>query len=544
MPAHERGWCIFRNYCEFAIDGRSRYWQLVHLNGRARTPASPSPELSTPNAPASDVEYHLLTRDSDETRLARAVLPLVAAHPAQSGIVPLRDGRDAFAARYLLAEAAEQTLDVQYYIWHNDLSGRLLFEALRRAADRGVHVRLLLDDNNTSGLDTMLAALNAHPNIEVRLFNAFKHRRWRWVDYVTDFARLNRRMHNKSFTADGQVTIVGGRNVGDEYSGAGHDVMFVDLDVLAIGPVVADVVRDFDRYWHSASVHPAAAVLPPIQNEQVERVLGDESTLPDDADALSYRDSLAKQPFVRELLAGSLVFEWAPTIMVSDDPAKGLGRAAENALLFTRIKELFGMPKRELRLISPYFVPGTEGTDYLVRLAKSGVTVAVLTNSLEATDVAAVHAGYAKRRAPLLRAGIALFELKRGAVRPPRRSHRGVGVGGSMGSGGSSLHAKTFTVDDRRVFVGSFNFDPRSSRLNTELGFVIDSPALAMEIAKAFTERIPSRAYRVRLSESARLQWEEQRTDESLLYDNEPGTGLWKRLGVSILALLPIEWLL
>jgi putative cardiolipin synthase len=489
----------------------------------------------------SVVDHSTLIRDASETRLARAVLPLVAAHSGQSGIVPLRDGRDAFGARCVLAEAAERTLDVQYYIWHNDLSGRLLFDALRRAADRGVRVRLLLDDNNTPGLDTMLAALNAHSNIEVRLFNAFKHRRWRWVEYLTDFARLNRRMHKKSFTADGQVTIVGGRNVGDEYFGAGHDVMFVDLDVLAIGPVVAEVARDFDRYWHSESARSATDVLPPIPPDEREQVLSDASKSHSDEDAVAYRNAVAEQPFVRELLAGSLDFEWAPTIMVSDDPAKGLGRAPDDALLFTRIKELFGMPKRELKLISPYFVPGRNGTDYLVRLATSGVTVAVLTNSLEATDVAAVHAGYAKRRAPLLRAGIALFELKRGAA--PARATSRRAIGGSMGSSGSSLHAKTFTVDDCRVFVGSFNFDPRSSRLNTELGFVIDSPALATEIAKAFSERIPAAAYRVRLSEN-RLQWEEHRDDEIVSYDREPGTRLWKRLGVSILALLPIEWLL
>jgi putative cardiolipin synthase len=317
--------------------------------------------------------------------------------------------------------------------------------------------------------------------------------------------------------------------------------MFVDLDVLAIGPVVAEVARDFDRYWHSESARSATDLLPPLGVGGSEDVLSEASRLHNEADAVSYRASVEKQPFVRELLAGSLDFEWAPTIMVSDDPAKGLGRAPDDALLFTRIKELFGVPKRELKLISPYFVPGTNGTDYLVGLATSGVTVAVLTNSLEATDVAAVHAGYAKRRAPLLRAGIALFELKRGAA--PARATSRRAIGGSMGSSGSSLHAKTFTVDDCRVFVGSFNFDPRSSRLNTELGFVIDSPALATEIAKAFTERIPSAAYRVRLSEN-RLQWEEHRDDEIVSYDREPGTRLWKRLGVSILALLPIEWLL
>jgi putative cardiolipin synthase len=349
-------------------------------------------------------------------------------------------------------------------------------------------------------------------------------------------------MHNKSFTADGQVTIVGGRNVGDEYFDAGHDVMFVDLDVLAIGPVVAEVARDFDRYWHSASSHPADRILRSTRVEDDEQLMKRLSHSPDDVDAVAYRAALGNQPFVRELLTGSLAFEWAPTVMVSDDPAKGLGRASDDTLLFTRIKQIFGTPQSELQLISPYFVPGPDGTDYLVRLARSGVTVTVLTNALEATDVAAVHAGYAKRRTPLLHAGVALFELKRSAARRPRRG-RGVAMG-SMGSSGSSLHAKTFTVDACRVFVGSFNFDPRSARLNTELGFIIDSPALAIEIAKTFKERIPRRAYRLRLSGGDRIEWWERHDDENVRYGKEPGTGWGKRLGVSILALLPIEWLL
>lgn len=188
--------------------------------------------------------------DTADTSLGRAIAPMVEAHPGKSGIVALTDDLDAFAVRVLLAQAAERSLDVQYYIWQQDLSGTLLLEALHRAADRGVRVRLLLDDNNTRGLDKLLAALDAHPNIEVRLFNPFLHRRWRALGYLSDFARLNRRMHNKSFTADGQVTIIGGRNIGDEYFGAG-DFLFADLDVLAIGPVAADVAQDFDRYWNS-----------------------------------------------------------------------------------------------------------------------------------------------------------------------------------------------------------------------------------------------------------------------------------------------------
>src|SRR5438874_4495800 len=207
-----------------------------------------------------------------ETRLRSSCGRMVEAHPGQSGVFALQEGLDAFAARVLLAGAAEHTLDVQYYIWHHDMSGTLLLEALHRAADRGVRVRLLLDDNNTAGLDHWIAALDAHPNIEVRLFNPFRHRRWRIVDYLTDFGRVNRRMHNKSFTADNQVTIIGGRNVGDEYFGAGRDVLFVDLDVLAIGPVVNDVANDFERYWENESSWPLRRILPAAGPEALSDV--------------------------------------------------------------------------------------------------------------------------------------------------------------------------------------------------------------------------------------------------------------------------------
>jgi len=477
------------------------------------------------------------------TRLAAACEPRASAHPGMSGVVPITDGRDAFAARALLADAAERTLDVQYYIWHNDRSGTLLLDALRRAADRGVYVRLLLDDNNTTGFDDILAALDTHPRIEVRLFNSFRHRRARWVDYLTDFARLNRRMHNKSFTADGQATIVGGRNVGDEYFGAGHDVLFVDLDVLAIGPVVNDVSRDFERYWTSESAHPVSRVLPAARAESIERVSAAAAQVERDPASVAYLAALATQPFVRALLEGTLTLEWTPTIMVSDDPAKALGRASDDALVWTRLKQLMGSPLSELQLISPYLVPGNVGRGYFAALAKRGVKVTMLTNSLEATDVALVHAGYARHRKPLLASGINLFELKRMSSAPSGR-RRTFTTKGSSGSSSSSLHAKTFAIDRARVFVGSFNFDPRSARLNTELGFVMDSPVLAQAIADAFAERIPQRAYGVHLSDAARLQWIESIDGGDVVYDREPGTRFGQRLAVAAMSLLPIEWLL
>jgi putative cardiolipin synthase len=473
-----------------------------------------------------------------DTRLGRAVLPLARAHPGTSGVVPLADGRDAFAARALLADAAERTLDVQYYIWHADMSGTLLFEALHRAADRGVRVRLLLDDNNTGGLDGVLAALDAHPNIEVRLFNPFPSRRWRYLGYLADFARLNRRMHNKSFTADNQATIIGGRNVGDEYFGAGDNVLFVDLDVLAIGPVVNDVSRDFDRYWASGSSYPVDRLLPPASPAAIAGLAAAASSIERDPAATAYVRAIARLPFVRALLAGGLRLEWAVTRMVSDDPAKGLGRAATESKLPQRLRATLGAPECEVELVSPYFVPTAAGVESFTALARQGVRITVLTNSLQATDVVAVHAGYAKRRRPLLEAGVILFEMKRTSSRPAAEDHR------LTGSSASSLHAKTFSVDRARIFIGSFNFDPRSARLNTEMGFVIDSPAMARMLADAFADEIPKRAYEVRLSHTGALQWVEREDGRRIVHDREPGAGFWLRALVSLMSVLPIEWLL
>ncbi len=458
----------------------------------------------------------------------------VSIHEDTRGVFALPEGLDAFAARVLLAGAAEHALDAQYYIWDHDMSGALLFEALHRAADRGVRGRLLLDDNNTVGLDPTIAALDAHPNIEIRLFNPFKIRRWRVLDYVIDFARLNRRMHNKSFTADGQATIVGGRNIGDEYFGAGQEFSFVDLDVLAVGPVVEDVTRDFERYWASGSAVPAARVVARAAETAIADISAAARRVEHDPVGVKYIQVLARCPFVRDLVEGNLRLEWATVHMVSDDPAKGLGRAKDAELLWSRLKQIIKTPMRELLLVSPYFVPGAEGVRELSALAQAGMKITLLTNALEATDVPAVHAGYAKRRKPLLAAGIRLFELKRSAG---GRSAKGSGL---MGSSSSSLHAKTFAVDRSRVFVGSFNFDPRSARLNTEMGFVIDSPALAEAIADAFARRAPERAYKVELSDSGALQW----LTDGQRFDQEPGTGIAKRLEVAALALLPIEWLL
>jgi putative cardiolipin synthase len=473
-----------------------------------------------------------------DTRLGELIGPRVAAHPGASGVYPLLDGGEAFAARMLLAQTAQRSLDIQYYIWRGDRTGTLMFDALRAAAERGVRVRLLLDDNNTAGVDGVLAALDAHPNIEVRLFNPFVNRAWRALGYLTDFGRLNRRMHNKSFTADGQATIVGGRNVGDEYFDATDGVLFADLDVLAVGPIVPEVARDFDRYWAAESSYPVDRLLPPAGRDDLPALEKTAAAIAASPGAVRYADALRRSDFVRDLTAGKLPLLWAPTRMISDDPEKALGRADPEGLFFRQLVALMGDPGFELDLVSPYFVPTETGVNDLAAMRKRGVTVRVLTNALEATDVAAVHAGYARRRKPLLRAGVALYEMRRVTTGLTKRP------GSFGGSSGTSLHAKTFAVDDTRVFIGSFNFDPRSARLNTELGFVIHSPELAQRIAAAFERAVPLNAYELRLTPGGDLYWIENRDGGEIRHDTEPGTSLWQRVAVRLLSLLPIEWML
>ncbi|MEW7311462.1 phospholipase D family protein [Buttiauxella gaviniae] len=472
------------------------------------------------------------------TRLGRAITPTLAEHPGLSGIHPLADSLDAFAARYLLCGMAEKTLDVQYYIWQDDMSGRLLFSALLAAAERGVKVRLLLDDNNTNGMDNILELLNAHPQVEVRLFNPFSFRLFRALGYLTDFARLNRRMHNKSFTVDGETTIIGGRNVGDAYFGVGKQPLFSDLDVLAIGPVVSDVCEDFERYWNSQCVSTLEKVLDVDADVLQERVQLPEDWR-DDPMARRYLDRLTTSQFATHLVARTLDMYWAKTRLLSDDPRKGQGRARSHTLLPQRLMNVIGMPEREIDIISAYFVPTRAGIAQILGLVRKGVKIAILTNSLAANDVAVVHAGYARWRKKLLRHGVELYELK-----PQQEGSRVPRDRGLTGNSGSSLHAKTFSVDKQKVFIGSFNFDPRSAMLNTEMGFVIESETLAQDIHQRFTQSQKEAAWALRLDRWGRVNWVESSEGKETVWKKEPHTRFWQRVLVRLVYRLPIEWLL
>jgi putative cardiolipin synthase len=479
--------------------------------------------------------------DTRGTRLGEAVESIASQHPGASGIHGLPDPRDAFAARALLAATAERSLDVQYYIWHKDQVGNLLFEALWQAAQRGVRVRLLLDDLNTSGLDPMLAALDAHPNIEVRLYNPLVQRDARAMNFFTDFARVNRRMHNKSFTADNEVSVVGGRNVGNEYFAAGSGVAFTDLDAMLIGPAVREVSKEFDLYWNSPSAFPASGLVGAPPADAAANLQATFDATHSDRESADYLDAVRATPLIGELLGKRLPLEWTTATVLYDDPAKTLDTSGRtDVLLFPELIRSFGRPDASLDLVSPYFVPGDDGTAALEALATRGVRVRVLTNSLAASDVKAVYAGYANRRQALLRAGVRLFELKPGIVGTVHDDKTNTSTSSS-----SALHAKTFAVDGSRMFIGSFNFDQRSARLNTEMGVVIASPALARQLNAYFDVDVPMVAYEVRLAPDGNaLTWIERTAAGETRYDVDPGTTWLLRRQVDMLSILPIEWLL
>jgi cardiolipin synthase C len=456
-----------------------------------------------------------------------------------SGVLTLPNPHDAFASRILLAQTAEQTLDVQYYIWHDDMTGILMLKALSDAADRGVHVRLLLDDNGIAGMDWNLAALNVHKNIEIRVFNPFKIRTPRWLGYLFDFKRINRRMHNKSFTADDQVTIVGGRNIGNEYFGAGTGTLFADLDVLLIGPVVKQISNDFEKYWASTSAVAIEEILPESGEDDFNRLREKMIEAEQSTDAFNYIKAIRDTDFVTQLTEGNLNLEWADIRLISDDPAKALGKSNPGDYLTAQIEKSIGKPKAEVILVSSYFVPTEAGEQLFTELAKRGIEVHILTNSLAATDVKVVHAGYIKRRKSLVKAGIKLYELRRQGTDTEFNE-----LAGPFGSSGSSLHAKTFSVDRKRVFVGSFNFDPRSANLNTEMGVVIESPNLAGEIRDVFDKSVTDNAYEVKLDSKGKLIWIDYQNGNQTIHYKEPETGLLQRKLIYFLSKLPIEWML
>jgi putative cardiolipin synthase len=469
------------------------------------------------------------------TTLGRLFEPAAAKHPGESGVFYMRYGRTALEARLALADLAERSLDLQYYIWDADVSGHLLADRVIRAADRGVRVRVLLDDNSIVDRDTAIAQLSAHPNIEIRAFNPFRYRGNRWQDFLTDPSRANRRSHNKLMIADSAIMIVGGRNIADHYFGVHGESNYRDLDTVAVGPVVRAAAVVFDDFWNSPFAVPYAAFVatPPTRADA-------------DAAIAKMRAQMAHErlpyPVDEEVdaLTGNMKdvrdrLTWAPVRVLYDPPEKARD---PSHTIFSELDALISNAQQEVLIENAYFVPRDHGVELTRALHARGVKVRVLTNSLASNDVLAVHSGYQKYRDDLLENGVEMYE-----VRPDSRMAQ-LRWSGLSWKSRAGLHAKAMVVDRRYVVVGSYNLDPRSADINTELALLVDSPKFAEMVAEFFEDGVkPENSYRVTL-EGGRLRWTTSDGGTVRVYTKEPETSWWRRVKADALGFLPIHSML
>ena len=467
--------------------------------------------------------------------LGQAIRPALDRQPGLSGIRPLADGRAAFAARAILAREAVSSIDAQYYIWQDDTTGLMLLDELRAAAERGVRVRLLVDDNGIPGLDPLMAELDALPTAEVRIFNPFALRNPKLLSYAFAFRRLNRRMHNKSMTVDGVATVLGGRNIGDIYFAYGEGTHYFDVDAIGVGPIVDDVAESFDAYWNSEAVWASAKLLAPAGAPAIADLAAQAR---ETAIGVGYRAAIDENLLAREIETHGRVFDWGEPVLYVDDPSKGLGEATDDQLVVEKLLVLAGDVDTSLDLVSAYFIPGQRGAALLESLAREGIRVRVLTNSLEATDVMPVHAGYMGYRKRLVDSGVELLEL-----RSMREEHVDRSLPEILAGSASGLHAKVFGMDGARVFIGSYNLDPRSAQLNTEMGVLVESPEMAASLS-AQLDRAEF-AYRVEEDEAGNLVWIETAADGTTrTYDTDPKTTAFQRFMTRVVSWLPVEWML
>lgn len=571
-----------------------------------------------------------LTAKPVDDALIRAISLDKIQHPNLSGYFPIITGADAFATRSILTNLASKSIDVQYYIWHDDEAGQLMLKDLYTAANRGVMVRLLLDDLNTNPrLDQQLLAFAEHPNIAVRLMNPKSYRKFPPLNYanLSQWARFQRRMHNKSITFDDQIAIIGGRNIGDEYLRSDKPTQFADLDVMLVGKVVGKVDDSFEQYWQSPMAYDIQTLVKPKKNsptpttlqpkipflQTLDKIAPIHNTQPQSS-ASVYEKAIHDSTIDTDILANRVPFRWTTIDFLSDDVEKLQNKATPQSYLVYKMREIMGEPQQQFTLISSYFVPDKQGVAELVALAKKGVKIKILTNSFSATDVGIVHSGYSEIRKPLLQAGIEIYELKTSAKiayplsivlpkaaddkpspakhpfftkftkkigKTPSKLQKNANFPKSTSNKKpnslattvakkpsplfpktdpadkrpslsranitTSLHTKAFAVDNDKVFIGSYNVDPRSANINTELGVVIYDPQLAQKLHNAVGESLLAQAYQVTLDNNGNLQWttadhaEPPAITQTLI---EPKMSLVNQIWIKTFSFLPIKWLL
>jgi putative cardiolipin synthase len=477
------------------------------------------------------------------------IATLSSPSPEQTGMRLLPLGAYSLDTRIQLAQRAATSLDVQYYQLEADSTGRLLLAELRDASQRGVRVRLLVDDLYTTHSDPLLRGLASFPNVEVRLFNPFCCNRGagaggRYTASIFDFGRLNHRMHNKLFIADGVMAVAGGRNIADEYFLRAADANFIDMDAFVMGAVVRSMAAIFDRYWNSEVVYPIEAVGEPL-GDKAARAKAFDAAIAAHAPAppieLPPTDLLGYGPLAEEFDSGQLGLEWGIARAFADPPEKLLAMTPKVAFEMSVTNDVMmqvWQAKDDLVLTSPYMIPGELGMQSFNNLHKEKVKVTVITNSLAATDEPLVHNGYARYRARMLQAGVDLYELSPTRTQQTKRL-------GMFGSSLGRLHAKTAVIDKRIIFVGSMNLDPRSASTNTEFGMFIESRALAKEMLRVISISKLEGAYRLRLDPgTSQLQWLTLEEDKETVLGVEPESSFWLRVHNMLLGWFVPEQLL
>ena len=479
--------------------------------------------------------------DTDATPIGLSATRQAAENPGKSGFLVLGDGLEAYVARASLIKSAERSIDVQYYFIRYDFSGKAFMGLLTEAAERGVRVRVLLDDYYLGGKDDILLALDSHPNIEVRAFNPFPRNRSRITNYVTKFNTVSRRMHNKSFIVDNQITIVGGRNVGDEYFAADTSIEFNDLDVLAIGPIVRNTSAAFDLYWnHKLS-------------RNMRNLLGTEASAEETSDVVSellsaltvnpesdYIRAIKASELLQQITSDTLPLIWAESDLVVDSPDKLISdRSRTDLQIKQQIEDLLVSAKKELIIVSPYFIPGKKGSEILTALANKGVNVRILTNSAASNNVALVHAHYSRYRKRLLQGGVDVHEIKR--IPDPETAFESDMLFTDLKT--ATLHAKSFVIDKKITYIGSLNMDARSVFENTEMGIVIHSPEIGKGLSDWFENNKQTIAYNVKLVNN-KLNWIETSAGSEILFAKEPNTNWWSRFKYRMMGWLPVESLI
>jgi putative cardiolipin synthase len=441
-----------------------------------------------------------------------------------SGFRLLSSGEAALASLIALADHAERTLDIQYYIIHEDDSTRIFLHHVRLAADRGVRVRVLVDDLNTAGEDRRFMHLSSRANVEVRVFNPFTAGRFstttRLIASATDIRRINHRMHNKLFVADDALAITGGRNIGDQYFTLDPRSNFVDLDVVAAGAIVPQLSASFDQFWNSKYAIPIASVASSVDAEA-------NAAAPPVEAQFSESDKWLEQ----ELDAQKLQLIWAPATVLADRPAKIASETSpdEELTIANDIAALMSTAKQDLSIISPYFIPGKEGVALFAKLVASGVKVRILTNSLASTDSPLVDIGYARYRVPLLKLGVDLREMRPKLGQKHARFH-------PFRSSNASLHAKALVIDQKIVFIGSLNMDERSAKINSELGLVISSAEIAREVTNLLDDISTDGSYKLQLDQHDRVEWVSGDGGAQKIWHTDPATSRTERAWLKILS--------